>query len=371
MGPMTLALLDDDAYFGEMLSAYIRGSAFAERFRLKRFTAGEEGLRYLLEEKEARILLVHESWLPLPEEVFVHPAGAVVILSESAAQGGVLEYPVLCRYQPLDRLMSAVASHYNEYNAALPLRGIRGTRVALVHSAGGGTGKTVTAVHLARRLALRGERVLLLSLERYGSLPWFTDETGGDSETFSRLLYYARMNPAAAAGRLEGLVRRHGYGRFDYVPPAAEPQELEELGAEHASGLVEAVRASGLYDVLIVDTDSYAPALSSALFGPADNILWLVTDDLVHLHKCSRLLRSMQAKETPRASWLSKVRFVLNRSTGAPLNSFEEYGLKIHHRLPYVPEWKAVSRIGQLHRAPAFEDAAGLLLEPVGSGAGL
>lgn len=64
MGPMTLALLDSDAYFGEMLSAYIRGSAFAERFRLKRFTAGEEGIRYLLEEREERIVLVHESCFP-------------------------------------------------------------------------------------------------------------------------------------------------------------------------------------------------------------------------------------------------------------------------------------------------------------------
>ncbi|WP_426454967.1 hypothetical protein ACP26L_15485 [Paenibacillus sp. S-38] len=368
---MTLALLDSDAYFGEMLSAYIRGSAFAERFRLKRFTAGEEGIRYLLEEREERIVLVHESWLPLPEEVFVHPAGAIVILSESAATGGILEYPVLCRYQPLDRLMSAVASHYNEYNAAVPLRGIRGTRVALLHSAAGGTGKTVTAVHMARRLALRGERVLMLCLERFASLPWFPDETGGDRESFSQLLYYARTNPAAAAGKLEGLVRRHPYGRFDYVPPAAEPREIEELGAEEASKLIEAIRASGLYDTLVVDTDSYAAGLSSALLRQADDILWLVTDDLVHLHKCSALMRSMQEQESPKAPWLSKVRFVLNRSTGAALNSFEDYGLKIRHRLPYVPEWKAASRIGQLHQAPAFEDAAGHLLEPVGTGAGV
>ncbi|MCZ8521508.1 MULTISPECIES: nucleotide-binding protein [Paenibacillus] len=370
MSSMTLALLDTDPYFGEMLSAYIRGSAFADRFLLKRFTTKEEGLRYMQEEGGARILLVHDSWLPLPEEVFGSPQGAVVLLSETAAAGGILEYPVLCKYQPLDRLMGAISSHYNEYSTGKPLLGRRGTRSVVLHSAVGGAGKTVTAFHTARLLALRGERVLLLNLERYPSLPWFAEEAGDTAESFSRLLYYAKSNAAGVAGKLEGLVRRHAYGKFDYVPPSVHPQEMEELAPEHALKLVEGMVAAGLYDTLIIDTDSYAPKLAGALLGAADEILWLVTDDLVQLHKTSRLLKSLQGSDAPRSAWMPKVRFVLNRSTGQIWNSWEAYGLKVHAFLPYVPEWKAVSRIEQLQHAPAFEDAAGGLLGAQGGGAG-
>lgn len=349
MAKMLLVLLDDDAYFADMLSAYIRSSEYAERFSLRVFTAAKEGFRFVEETGEPFIMMVHESWMPMPDSAYRIKTGCIVIVSDSMKAGGLLEYPVLFKFQPLNRLLSEIAVHYNDYCESEPLRGVRGARTLAVYSAIGGSGKTVTAVHLARQLTLQGEKVLCLSLERLPSKAWFAEESEGRTEAFSRMLYYAKTNPGALAAKMEQLKRTHRELKFDYIPPSSHLKEIAEMQSADLQSILQGATASGIYDRVILDLDAFPSPVTLNALREADHILWLVLDDCVHLQKTEELIASWKEEENHRNMLpMDKVNFWLNKSTGKALNDFSKYGITPRGELPYIPEWKSVAHVEQM-----------------------
>lgn len=366
MAKIMLVLLDEDAYFGEMLSAYIRSSEYAERFSIRVFTSMDEGIRFVEQTKEPLIIMVHESLMPMPDAVFRLKPGCAVMISDSPKEGGLLEYPVMFKYQPLDRLLSGITAHYNEFCAGQPLRGNRGTKTVAVYSAVGGTGKTVTAVHLAYQLAQQGERVFCLGLELLPSRAWYTQEGTGETESFSRLLYYAKTTPALISSKLEGLKRRHPGCKFDYIPPSMHLSELAEMEASDLKHILQGIEATRMYDRIVIDLDSAPNAATRVTIQEADLVLWLLLDDCVHLSKNAELLQSWAAGEQT-ADWLHRVRFVHNKKAGQTVNRFEAYGFAQGSELPCVPEWKGVGRVEDM-MSPAFALAAAGLVQAGGEG---
>ncbi|WP_245247197.1 MULTISPECIES: AAA family ATPase [unclassified Paenibacillus] len=346
---MLLVLLDDDTYFADMLSTYIRSSEYAERFSLRVFTTTEEGFRFMEETRERFIMMVHESWMPLPDTAYRIRTGCTVLISDSIKAGGLLEYPVLFKFQPLNRLLSEIAVHYNEYCENEPLRGGRGARTLAVYSSVGGSGKTVTAIHLARQLIMQGEKVLCLSLERLPSKAWFVEESGEESEAFSRMLYYAKTNPDVLSAKIEQLKRTHEDLKFDYVPPSTHLQEMAEMESTDLQSIVQGATTSGLFDWVIMDLDSYPSPVTLKALNAADHVLWLVLDDCIHLQKTVQLVQSWREGEAGRERFpLDNVTFLLNKSTGHTVNDFSRYGITLRGELPYVPEWKSVAHVEQL-----------------------
>lgn len=364
MAKMQLVLLDADTYFGGMLSAYVRSSEFAERFSFYWFTSTDEGFRFVEETRGPQIVLVHEAWLPLHEALFALKTGCTVIISETERAGGVLEYPVLFKYQPLNRLLSSIASHYNEYSFQEPLRGGRRSGIVTVYSALGGSGKTVTAVHLAARLAEQGEQTLCLSLERLPSRGWYMTEPAGSeaAEAFSRLLYYAKTRPEQIPAKLEQLRRTHPTWKYDLIPALTHPAEWDDIEAMDIRKLLDGIVQAGIYDRIIIDADSSDGPLTTELLRISSLVLWPLTDDVIHLQKSkawfdSRRLRYYQETE----ELCAKVQFVLNRYTGTQANDLASYSFKISARLPYVPEWKNVASVDRMLRRGFADEAAALV----------
>ncbi|MEK8128584.1 hypothetical protein WMW72_11775 [Paenibacillus filicis] len=365
MSRLQLVLLDTDEYFGDMLSVYLRTSEFAQRFELQRFTSREDGCRYLAEAREPLIALVHESWLPLPDEAFRLRAGCTLIVSETERLGGVLEYPVIFKYQPLNTLLASTASHYNEFSAeALLGGGVTKSQVIAVYAATGGSGKTVTAIHLAAQLAAEGEQVLCFSLEQLPSYAWYdaAGETGEPDDAFSRLLYYAKSRPELLTAKLEQAKHRHPQWRFDCIRPLRQTEEWGDMEPADLRSLLKAARQSGLYDRIIVDSDSSCAPVVMELLCETDLILWPVSDDGVQLRKTSDWIAALRKRNGEEARLvMDKVRFLHNRNTGARLNDFRAYAIAVSGQLPYVPEWKSMVRVESMLVRGFADDAVAIV----------
>ncbi|TVY10120.1 AAA family ATPase [Paenibacillus cremeus] len=364
MRKMTLVLLDSDRYFSEMLSVFIRTSEYADRFTIHCFSSKPQGLQFLEETQEPFILLVQETWLPLPETLARLKLGCTVLISDHHHSVLEVDYPVLCKFQPLDRLLSEVAAHYNDYCAVQqPLLGSRSTRVIAVYSTVGGAGKTVTALQIAKQLTLHGERVCCVSFERLPSYAWYPVQDAAGAEAFSSMVYYAKMNPKLLSSKIERWKSKHPVMKFDYIPPLAHLREWQELTEDDAASILQGLVDAKLYDVLVLDLDSILNDVMRQLLVKSDQVLWLLLDDVVYLQKTVTSLSEFRQTDEP-DSWLDlkkKISFVQNKRTGAPLNDFEGLGFRLSGALPYVPDWKAIGRLEQLS-SPMFAEAAAELV---------
>ncbi|PZE21818.1 AAA family ATPase [Paenibacillus xerothermodurans] len=358
MSKMQLVLLEQDAYFIDMFSTYVRSSEQAERFAMTVFTSKEQGFEFINRSRETYILLAHESFMPLPERAFQH--GCLIILSETPVSIDMLEYPVLCKFQPLNQLLSHVVSHFNEYTSSRMLTGNRKSEVIAVYSAVGGCGKTLTAAHLARELAYQGKRVFYLSFEQLPSAAWMEPSAAADENYFSRMLYYGKTDARVQTAKVELYKRRHGIMGFDYFPGVSEPTEMDEMTAEDTNSLIQAVLATGGYDTVMLDLESSLhPRVTTAL-RLSDHVLWLAVDDRIHLDKTRMRLKQMTAVSQDQ-EMIHKMQFIINKYSGSMSNAADSLPLPVSGFLPYIPEWKTFSSVESLQVRGEFSESLAAL----------
>ena len=322
-GPMSLQMRDArHHYFVDMCASYIRTSEHAETFMLTVFTNKEQGFAYVKRTKEPYILLVHESFMPLPERVFLQQNGCLIILSDTLTAADIVKYPVLCKYQPLNQFISHIISHFNEYTSSPKLKGNRSAEVISIYSAVGGSGKTLTAVHLARELSHQGGRVFYLNLEQLPSLPWLTASSKQEESFFSRMLYYGKADMHLQAAKVELYKRRHPVMGFDYFPGICDPIEMGVTTPTDTESLIHSILATGVYDKLVLALDSMWQPRTLASLRLSDQIIWLVIDDRVHWEKTNALMNQLMLQAVlGNERWRQNVNVIVNKFNGALLNN--------------------------------------------------
>ncbi|WP_256223918.1 AAA family ATPase [Paenibacillus sp. 1_12] len=354
---MRLVLLEEDRYFVDMCSSYIRTSEHAEKFMFTTFSNKEQGFDYIERSKEPYILLVHESFMPLPERVFQQQHGCLIILSDTSVAADVMEYPVLCKYQPLNQFFSHIISHFNEYTTSPRLRGDHSAEVISVYSAVGGSGKTVTAAHLARELVYQGKRIFYLNLEQMPSYSWLESGLKQTENNFSRILYYGKIGEHLQTAKVELYKRQHPVMGFDYFPGVCEPAEMEEISEKDTQSLIRSVLATGAYDYIILDLDSALQHRTKAALRISDQVVWLVLDDRVHWEKTQALMNQLlSSHDDYEVDWGRKLYVVVNKFNGNLLNERSILPVAISGYLPYIPEWKSYAGVEILQVRGVFSE---------------
>ncbi|MBD0379379.1 hypothetical protein [Paenibacillus sedimenti] len=346
MGKIQLFVLDDDSVYVERLAAFIRNSEFAEKLHVKLFTKLEFVMELLDRPQCEGILLMSEAYFP---QLMNRCTSLIkIILSETIASSSDAEakVPFLYRYQSLHQLLSRLVAFYWEKQKTGTAHGSRSTQVLSIYSSAGNSGKSITAIHLAKQLSFRGERVFYLSLETVSSASLWLQ---GDLARFSHILYYLKSTPELLGPKLELLKSCDQRLRIDYMAPKDQIREMQEMTGDAVRLLIEALTALDQYDFIIVDLEaSVHPRILKAL-ELSDHILWLLLDDLSDMFKTQALYKQIGS--------LQQLHFVINRYTGKHLNDLSVLGNNIvKGHLPYIPEWKSLHTPEQVWQSALFSE---------------
>ncbi|MCD9024022.1 hypothetical protein [Cohnella silvisoli] len=231
-------------------------------------------------------------------------------------------------------------------------------------SASGGTGKTTLALNLIRQAGERSLRTFYLNMEALNATSLLFGK--GEPDSLSRLLYSLQVHPDRWGEQLEQLCRHQPQLRTDFLDAPDHPGERLALTAELLMTLLEKLRNTGRYDLIVVDPDSGAGEWHRGLIQASDKVLWLAIDDAQSLMKTNKLLHHWQ---THIGEDIKKLTFIMNKGHGGGMvNRWELPGLAPTAILPYIPQWKAVDQPGRLLGAPAFSGAVEQLLDQLGIG---
>lgn len=345
MTKIQLYVLDDNIVYAERLADFIRSSEFAERMQVKLFSKIELVLEVLEKQQSEGILLLSETFYP--HLINQSTSLCKMILSETivSSKDAETKLPFLYRFQSLHQLLSRLLAFYAEKQSYDVGHGSKRTRVLSVYGSSGNSGKSMTAVHLAKQLTFRGEHVFYLSLESVSSAALWLQ---GDSGRFSQLLYYLRSTPELLGPKLQLLKSHDARLRIDYLAPQDQIREMQEMNGENVRHLIDSLISLNEYDYIIVDLEASVHPRIVKCLDLSDHIIWIVRDDLNDLYKTRVLYKQVGI--------LPNVHFVLNKYTGKQENDFSTLGKEITYKLPYIPEWKMFSAPEQMWQSSLFSE---------------
>ena len=156
--------------------------------------------------------------------------------------------------------------------------------VVSVFSPAGGSGKSLTAWGLARKLKMLDQRPLIIGCDSIQSFSCFLD----DVKYAEEILPLQLRNPGD--GTAQALLRNVIPGEVSYLAPFTGPVASEGLGFEEWTYALRLLKNCGRFDYIILDVGSHIDELAEQMLKLSDTIILLMEDDPVTVRKVRRLL---------------------------------------------------------------------------------
>lgn len=217
--------------------------------------------------QKADVLILSEDLFST--NLYMHDISKMFVLSESSAKKSEdtenIEY--IYKYSTLREVFNEIVSKCKDvFKVSSGQK--EGTRVVLISSANGGAGKTTVAMGLAACLARNYKNVLYINAACIQSFQhWLSN-----AAPITALDIYAKLMNSTEEiyGQLKRVIRKE---LFDYLPPFKA--SLLSLGVQFSvyERIIHAIRKSGEYDFIIVDTESVFNEDMTSLMHIADKVM--------------------------------------------------------------------------------------------------
>jgi pilus assembly protein CpaE len=153
-----------------------------------------------------------------------------------------------------------------------------------VYSPKGGTGKTILAMNLAGICSLKEKKVLLIDLDLFnGGLSLLVDEDIKNKNIF-KLSEDVSNNSFKDMNNY--IIKYNKY--IDFLCAPKDPRDAVKINMKFISSLIDKMEYS--YDLVIVDTSSYLDKINVNVLNESDNILLVVTNDLMSIKNTKNMV---------------------------------------------------------------------------------
>ncbi|OPX46272.1 CobQ/CobB/MinD/ParA nucleotide binding domain protein [Ruminiclostridium hungatei] len=220
-----------------------------------------------------------------------HYAKTLLILSSGSSSSGVAEIPSIYKYKDVNKIAGDIINSFTKAGNIISPAKEKAARIIPVYSASGSTGKTSIALGIGSICSLYGLKVLYLNLEQFQSTKFFFSCNADYS--ISEVIYYVRVKDNNLISKLTAMRCQDPSTNMFYYQPANNPLEMTELLPGDLEFLIDNLKESGQYDIIVVDMDSRLDANTLKIFNNSDEIIYLLVNDEICLHKTSIFLGSL------------------------------------------------------------------------------
>lgn len=239
-----IAVCDTDAEYACNFAEYLNHRRKLP-FQAEAFTDVDKLCKYA-GESPPEILLIAES--DVNDHVEKLSNDNMILLSEDKESEGEV-HKCVYKYQSADSIINEVMEYYAKTpSAAVMGRSAKKMSVFGVYSPTGRCGKTLFALTAGQILAEK-KSVLYLNMEEYSGFEGiFRREY---EKNLGDLLYGIRCKSTNILCKLESMTEH--IGRLEYIPPVDSPEDIRDTDFAEWMQLVNIIRGSGRYEVLILD----------------------------------------------------------------------------------------------------------------------
>lgn len=263
-----VAFLDENSnYLGRIASVF--NNKFSDKLEIYSFSEPEVAIRSL---SENRInVFVASDYFDIDVSRIPKRCGFAYFVDSISVESYKGE-KTICRFQKAEIIYKEILGIFSESATDIKLDGEADTSVYAFVSAGGGEGSSTVAAATAKRIALKGKRVLFISFEEMGSVDSFF--AGEGSFGMSDVIFALKSNKANLALKLESYVKTDNSG-VCFFSGARSALDISEIKAEDIERMISALKINGTYDYIIIDSDMHFSDVTVEIFKNAEKILFI------------------------------------------------------------------------------------------------
>ena len=311
MAEATVILADTDAcYLASLEVKFLE--ELGERINLHLITEESYFYSFFSKPRKAEILVVGENLYM--ETIEKHAISHIFILTEQREEmlrqeengrnrGAVTK---IYKYTSVKDIYSRIMAVGKECLCA-GVNCEEKSQIAVVYAPVGGVGKTVLALGMSGALAENGARVLYLNAERMNTFQCYLrnqELLKGEvlTEVLEAVSYWEGSGQRKSAEGMQRLyqtirsvIRREG---FAYFPPLASALSVVNQDISFYETLLQAMKESGEYDVILVDTDTVFDRAKASLLATADKVFVVTDGQERSAYAMDQLLGSMSCSDS-------------------------------------------------------------------------
>ena len=251
-------------------------------------------------------------------------------LTDSTEIETVRRKRTICRFQKTEMIYKEILSIYSENVSELIgyKNDSNSARLVLITSPAGGTGTSTIAAACAKSIAAHGYRALYIAIGGYESTDCYFNGVG--NSTLHDLIFLVKSNKSNFAMKLESIARTDESGAF-FIASSENALDIQEITSAETDDLILAIKDSGMYDFVIVDSPMEHCRIGTGLVKSSFAFM-VITDGTEHSNnKVERLLSSIRILDDQTEDFtLGRTRLIYNRfntKNGEYLDEYKDYSL--------------------------------------------
>lgn len=288
-----LAILDgDNNYLGRLTGAL--SLQYGDTLQIHGFTDPDAAINALAEER-IQVFLADEGF-SIDTEKLPDNCGFAYLVSGTGVDA-LNGRRAICKFQRADTLYRAIVDIFSESagnHISLHSEGGGQSGLVIFASPCGGVGTTSMAAGYAVHMAAEGKRVFYLNLEQFNSADALF--SGEGQLGMDDVIYAMKSKKSNLALKLEGCARRDASGVYFFSAPKVALDLMELTGAERVE-LIQILRDSGNYDIVVVDMGFALDAETLKVFYQADAMVWVGDGSESANQKTVRAYHALQVLE--------------------------------------------------------------------------
>jgi MinD-like ATPase involved in chromosome partitioning or flagellar assembly len=337
VGKINLVIVDDDDFYVDNLSNYLRINQ-ANKFQVNCFTNYNSFQSYLSRPLKIDILLINGK---LYKEEIEDKSEATVILLSEGRKGRFENLPSINKYQTGDKIVNQVLNIFAEKSLEpinLNTSMNKKTKIISMYSPIGGVGKTCIALGLSQLCIEQGKTAIYLNLETIQSTPVFFNCSSEINLT--HIFYYLKENNMNLKLKIQTSRLCDQVTKIHYFAPPESCREIHELEVEDLNRFLMELRNLEEYDYIFIDMSSELTENNFTVLNNSDEIIFIITPDIMTSIKCSSLVREFEIMGTSSSSIEERIRLVLNKNSGrmSDINgiTINERHIQVSNKIPEI-----------------------------------
>ena len=293
MSRLSLVIADSDTCYLAEFEKFLMIN-YPQRFDIFSFSSPKAVSDFLDSSEKRDILLINSKIYK--KEYQLKNIETVILLSDDSAKDRADGLDVLFKYRHSEKLVTDILRLYAARSVKASITsGYNNSRAVCVFSPSGGAGKTSIAAGCSIICARKGLKTFYLNMEDIPSTDLFFHSES--EQSFSNVIFHLKGIANNLGLKLEGAKSCDSKSGVCFFAPPESVLEQEELTDHDVLNMMNALKESGIYDVVFIDMSCGLNKKNLNLLGCADTILLVLAPDDISGKKMEELAGAIEILE--------------------------------------------------------------------------